>query len=159
MAPTDEDSTADDGFAERWGDPEDRWRPEKRWEDPEERWSTNRDTDEEDGDVPDFSDVDSELVTTFAVSVILTNAALLALSLGLMLAYFRGRYQLGGALFVGGVLLLLRVYQYYRQFRRDRERDEEETNDAAGSDESVGNAGDAGDARDAGDAGDAPRND
>lgn len=137
MAPTDEDSTADDGYAERWGDPEERWRPEKRWENPEERWGdpekrsgADRSADGEDGDDPDFSDVDSDLVTTFAVSVILANAALLALSLGLMLAYFRGRYQLGGALALGGVLLLLRVYQYYRRFRQDRERDEEEASEA-----------------------------
>lgn len=65
-----------------------------------------------------IEEADEEVVRTFAISVLLTNVAVLAVSLGLMLIYFRGRWRLGGGLVVVGVLAQLRMYMHYREWKR-----------------------------------------
>jgi len=69
----------------------------------------------------DFSDVDPDLLNTFVVCVVLTNLGILLVSVGILLAVFRGRLQIGGGLVVIGSLTLLRLRQYYRSYKRDRE--------------------------------------
>ena len=75
-----------------------------------------------------YTDADPELTRTFVIAVVLTNVGLLAISLGLMFAYFEGRTQLGGILVVVGVFAIVRMYQRYRAFRSNRkEADRSET--------------------------------
>ena len=69
--------------------------------------------------VPDTDDVDAETRTAFWASVLLANGAVLLVSLGPMLAYFRGQTLVGAGLFAGGCLLFVRLYLYYRSFRSD----------------------------------------
>lgn len=71
-------------------------------------------------------DVDEETFSAFLASAVLTNIALFAVSLGLMLWYFRGMQQVGGGLVLLGVLAQLRMYQYYREWKKSK-RDGEST--------------------------------
>lgn len=71
-------------------------------------------------------DVDEETFSAFLASAVLTNIALFAVSLGLMLLYFRGMQQVGGGLVLLGVLAQLRMYQYYREWKKSK-RDGEST--------------------------------
>ncbi|MFB6126341.1 MAG: hypothetical protein ABEJ79_03455 [Halolamina sp.] len=80
--------------------------------------------------VPDTDEVDAETRTTFWASVLLANGAVLLVSLGPMLAFFRGQTLLGGGLFVAGCLLFARLYVYYRSFRSDDEASDGDGSDA-----------------------------
>lgn len=71
----------------------------------------------------DISDVDPDLLNIFAVSVLLTNVAVLLISVGILLAIFRGMTELGIGLVLLGGLALVRVRQQYRAYKRDREVD------------------------------------
>jgi hypothetical protein len=71
----------------------------------------------------DESDVDPHTFKTFWVSVVFANAALLGVSLGLMLWFFRGQALLGGSLALAGLLAGARTYAAYRTFKRDRTDD------------------------------------
>ncbi|KTG09809.1 hypothetical protein AUR64_09250 [Haloprofundus marisrubri] len=112
-------------------DPEDRWGDAEeeldRWGDPEAKWNRWGDPERDLPNVPEApkpatpeGEVDSELKTTFWVSVVLVNVGVGALSLGAMFVYFRGQWRLGGGLVVVGLFLLLRTYQRYQQFREKR---------------------------------------
>ncbi|QOS11013.1 hypothetical protein DEQ92_04500 [Haloferax sp. Atlit-6N] len=130
----------------RWGDPEARWGdPEARWGNPEKELPTiprvripGEDADEDsdgesDGDdAPEFSpDVNPEVARLFWASVVLANVGLAGVTVGPMLAYFRGDTLLGAGLFLFGVVVLARVYSVYREFKRGEWRDDEnDANDA-----------------------------
>ncbi|WP_435069383.1 DUF7322 domain-containing protein [Haloplanus sp. C73] len=66
----------------------------------------------------DEADVDDEIRMTFWRSVLLANVALFALTVGPMLAYFRGRWTVGAVAVALGVVMVLRIYQHYRAFER-----------------------------------------
>lgn len=72
----------------------------------------------------DVSDVDEDTFRAFVASAVLTNIGVFAVSLGLMLWYFRGMLQVGGGLIGIGLLALLRTYQYYYEWKQSREEDE-----------------------------------
>jgi len=76
--------------------------------------------------VGDVGDVDEDTFTAFVASAVLTNVGVFAISLGLMLWYFRGMLQVGGGLVVIGLLALLRTYQYYYEWKQSREDDVED---------------------------------
>lgn len=65
--------------------------------------------------VPDTSDVDvpPAMARMFWRVVIAVNIGVLAVSLGLMVGYFRGQWRLGGAAVVLGVGTLLYGYLIY----------------------------------------------
>lgn len=78
----------------------------------------------------DGTDLDARTHRTFVVCVFLSNAALLGVSLGSMLWYFRGQTQLGTGISVLGLLAAVRTLQHYRSWQRyrrerDAERDEQ----------------------------------
>jgi hypothetical protein len=81
------------------------------WREQEQVDEQYREPDPESGDVgpsipappdPSENDVDPGLARRFWALVLVFNAALLALSLGAMLAVFEGNYSLGGQLLLGG---------------------------------------------------------
>ncbi|WIV67622.1 DUF7322 domain-containing protein [Natrialbaceae archaeon AArc-T1-2] len=65
----------------------------------------------------DESDVPSELLKTFWATVIVVNAAVLFVSVGVMIIGFLGRFRDGGVLIVGGLALFGFAYRRYRAFR------------------------------------------
>lgn len=94
-------------------------------------------------EAPDPTETDAEIdpavQSLFWWLVLVFNAALLALSLGVMIAAFDGKYALGGQLFAVGAVQFAYGYFRYRKFERERE---------AGEDESASPETDAGDAGD-----------
>jgi hypothetical protein len=69
--------------------------------------------------IPDTSDADvpSELARAFWRVLASVNVGLLAVSLGCMFIYFRGRWRLGGSAVVLGVGTLLYGYLTYRRYQ------------------------------------------
>ncbi|HET7322935.1 MAG TPA: hypothetical protein VFJ06_01240 [Halococcus sp.] len=67
--------------------------------------------------IPDTSDVDvpPELAQAFWRVVVAVNIGVFAVSLGLMLVYFRGEWQLGGSAVALGIVTL--IYGYLRYWR------------------------------------------
>ena len=70
-------------------------------------------------DVPDSSNADPKLQRQFWLLVLVFNAALLAFSVGLMLAVFRGRWNDGIAGVAAGIILFLYGYHRYRGVTRE----------------------------------------
>lgn len=68
---------------------------------------------------PDPSEIEgSDAVRkTFWICVIMIDIGLLALSVGIMVIVFEGRYRLGGTGVLAGVLALLSAYRHYRGYR------------------------------------------
>lgn len=94
---------------------------------------------------PTGDDVPQGVSNAFWAAVLFANAGLLGVSLGAMLWYFRGMTEVGGGLFLVGVLALGMTYRRYYNFMNreepaegtepDAERDpESEDTDAAGGD-------------------------
>ena len=71
--------------------------------------------------VPSSEGVPTELARTFWVIVLVINAGLLALSIGVMFLVFRGDVSTAGPLLLGGVLLLALAYRRYRAFERSED--------------------------------------
>lgn len=69
-------------------------------------------------DVPDESDADPELQRQFWVLVLVFNAALAAVSIGLMFVAFRGKWEFGGRIVVAGALLAAYGFYKYRAVTR-----------------------------------------
>ena len=65
------------------------------------------------------NDVDPELARQFWSLVLLFNVALFAMSLGVMLVGFEGRWRVGGAFFLVGVVAFLRGWRGYRKATDD----------------------------------------
>ncbi|WP_435363423.1 DUF7322 domain-containing protein [Haloarchaeobius sp. DYHT-AS-18] len=87
--------------------------------------------------VPDEADAPSELKYEFWAMVLVFNAAILGVSLGGMYILFRGNWELGGRLFLGGVVFFLYgLYRYQtRTFGRgDGETADTDTEDAVDND-------------------------
>lgn len=61
-------------------------------------------------------DVPADLAKTFWIVVVVVNAAILSLSLGALLLWFRGDATVGGSLLAGGVVLLALAVRRYRAF-------------------------------------------
>lgn len=76
-------------------------------------------------------DVPADVAQTFWIVVIVVNAAVLAVSLGVLLVVFRGETRTGGGLVVGGLVLFGLAYRRYQAFRRRREGDEPATGTAS----------------------------
>lgn len=64
-------------------------------------------------------DADPEVRGLFWILVLVANAALIAVSLGLMFIVFQGAWGLGAQLFVAGVVLGVYVYYRVREFQSD----------------------------------------
>ena len=79
-------------------------------------------------DVPSPSDgaYDGDATGLFVKLVIVFNVALLALSLGPMLAYFEGQVDLGVRIFLVGVIAFGYGTFRYVQFERERKSDDED---------------------------------
>ena len=129
----DEDDDEGGRFAEpdpeaRWGNPEEDLVsvPEQRI--PEVENPADR--------LPDPSEVDPAIQSSFWTAVVYANVALLGVSLGLMLVGFRGDWRWGGAAITVGLLAGVRLYQTYRAFR-DREDDGAGENASADGDADV----------------------
>ncbi|HMB50923.1 MAG TPA: hypothetical protein VKM69_09710 [Natronoarchaeum rubrum] len=80
-------------------------------------------------DVPEAPDppdgaANSEVTSLFWQLVVVFNIALLALSVGPMLAYFDGRVDLGVRITLVGALAFAYGYVRYRRFVKDRDSDE-----------------------------------
>ncbi|WP_424000016.1 DUF7322 domain-containing protein [Haloarcula salina] len=69
---------------------------------------------------PSSEDYQSDAAGLFVRLVVVFNVALLALSIGPMLAYFEGQVDLGLRIFLAGVILF--AYGTYRYVRFERER-------------------------------------
>jgi len=121
----------DDDFVDQWADPDsDLAAAEQPFGDPEQSVSipeapsvTDYESDGFDADQlsTDLSDVDSELLNVFAVSVLLTNAGVLLVSLGILLIIFRGQLEVGGGLVFAGAIALLRVGHHYRSYKQSQD--------------------------------------
>jgi len=131
--PGDSADDEDNNLLDRWGD------LEHPFGDPEESGFLSEATQAADyePDEPtteelsrDLSEVDSDLLNTFAVCVLLANLGVLLVSVGILLVVFRDQLQIGGGLVVIGSLTLFRVGQYYRSYKRDREANSETAADA-----------------------------
>ena len=144
----------DDDFVDQWADPDsDTVAAEQPFGDPEESVSIPEapsvNSYESDGfDAgqlsSDLSDVDSDLLNTFAVSVLLTNAGVLLVSLGSLLIIFRGQFELGGGLIFAGTLALLRVGHHYRAYKRASAKDDsQEADNDSESDSNSNSASDS----------------
>lgn len=70
-------------------------------------------------DVPDESDADPELLRKFWLLVVVFNVALMAASVGAMLAVFRGQWDTGGSLVTAGAILAGYGYYKYRSYTGD----------------------------------------
>lgn len=70
--------------------------------------------------IPDTTDADvsPELFTAFWGVVLSANVGLFAVSLGLMLVYFRGQWRLGGTAVALGVGTFVYGYFKYRRYQR-----------------------------------------
>ncbi|GAB3414177.1 hypothetical protein GCM10027435_08770 [Haloparvum alkalitolerans] len=71
-----------------------------------------------------LSDLHPDTARTFIICAVLANAAVLLVSLGAMLAYFRGMTQLGGGMIVLGLFAALRTYMQYANWRERYEERE-----------------------------------
>jgi hypothetical protein len=69
-------------------------------------------------DVPDESDADPRLQRQFWLLVLVFNVALMALSVGAMLAVFRGQWDTGGSLVGAGTVLTAYGFYKYRVYSR-----------------------------------------
>jgi hypothetical protein len=78
-------------------------------------------------------DVPSDVANAFWAAVIFANVGLLGVSLGPMLWYFEGMAQLGGGIFLVGLVALGTTYRRYSSFM-NRERPDDR---ADGDDEDV----------------------
>lgn len=67
------------------------------------------------------AEVSTDVSVPFWAAVVYANVGLLLVTLGPMLAYFRGQVGVGGAMTVGGLFALYRTYTMYREFARDRD--------------------------------------
>jgi hypothetical protein len=76
----------------------------------------------------DDVDVDPAVERLFWWLVLVFNAALLALSLGVMFVLFQGQYAFGGQLTLVGVVLF--AYGYYRYRNRPKSDDDESDDDS-----------------------------
>ncbi|GCF15000.1 hypothetical protein Harman_29350 [Haloarcula mannanilytica] len=87
-------------------------------------------------DVPSPSDSDysGDATGLFVKLVIVFNVALLALSLGPMLAYFEGQVDLGLRIFLVGVIAFGYGTFRYVQFERDRKPGDEGTEESETTD-------------------------
>ncbi|MFC4248801.1 hypothetical protein ACFOZ7_18035 [Natribaculum luteum] len=63
------------------------------------------------------TDVPSDVLQTFWALVLVLNAAILAVTLGAMLLYFRGETTVGGSLVAGGCLLFAFSVRRYRSYQ------------------------------------------
>lgn len=61
--------------------------------------------------------ISPETVLDFVLAVLLAHVGLFAGSLGLMLIWFRGQWEVGGALLAGGLLGLALTVAVYRRHR------------------------------------------
>jgi uncharacterized membrane protein YraQ (UPF0718 family) len=82
-------------------------------------------------------DVPSDVANAFWAAVLLANAALLGLSLGPMLWYFEGMAQLGGGIFLVGLVALGMTYRRYYAFMNREKPDEERESPAPENDPEV----------------------
>jgi hypothetical protein len=90
--------------------------PENRWGNPEEELVAVPEVSVPDGE---GSDVDPELYRTFWAAVLFANIGLAGITIGPMLAYFRGEWDLALLFVVIGLFGLARTYAYSVQFRSD----------------------------------------
>lgn len=123
---------ADNSLVERWADIEQPFGdPEDSELIPEGHSVSSSEPEEPDTETlsRDLSNVDPDLLNTFAVCVLLANLGVLLVSVGALVVIFRGQLQIGGGLVVVGSLSLLRVWQYYRSYKADRETDDETASD------------------------------
>jgi len=67
-------------------------------------------------DVPEESDADPRLQRQFWLLVLVFNVALMALSVGAMLAVLRGQWDTGGSLVGAGTILTAYGYYKYRGY-------------------------------------------
>ena len=77
---------------------------------------------------------DSEVTSLFWKLVVVFNVALLALSVGPMLAYFEGRVDLGIRVTLVGVVAFAYGFFRYRRFVNERDSDEGGDTEAAEAD-------------------------
>ncbi|MFD1512289.1 DUF7322 domain-containing protein [Halomarina rubra] len=73
------------------------------------------------------SDVSDGLFKAFWGSVVFLNVALLGLSLGAMLLYFRGDVWFGGGSLLVGAVGAVFAYRYYAMYDPEEEQEEEES--------------------------------
>lgn len=83
------------------------------------------------------NEASSSVSVPFWAAAIFANVGLLLISLGPMVAYFRGQYVVGAVLTVAGCFALYRTYTTYRSFRaqKEAEANEDGTVDEADSDD------------------------
>ena len=82
----------------------------------------------------DLNDVDSELLNTFTVCVLLADVGVLLVSAGALLVVVRGWLRIGVGLMIIGSLALVRLAQYYRSYtQRQATTDDPEPTDETAS--------------------------
>ncbi|MFB6269341.1 MAG: hypothetical protein ABEH83_05320 [Halobacterium sp.] len=96
-------------------------------------------------DVPDESDADPALQRRFWLLVLVFNVALMAVSVGAMLAVFRGQWDTGTSLVAAGLVLTAYGVYKYRVYKNADEADEndgdaDDRHDAAEADDGDANA-------------------
>ncbi|WP_058367235.1 DUF7322 domain-containing protein [Haloparvum sedimenti] len=96
-----------------------------------------------------LSDLHPDTARTFIICAVLANAAILLVSLGAMLAYFRGMTQLGGGMILLGLFAALRTRMQYANWREryeEREAAADAEADAATAERDAPEVADAADA-------------
>lgn len=83
------------------------------------------------------TDVPSDVLQTFWALVLALNAAVLAVSLGLLLAVFEGSLMRGGVLVAAGVVLFGLSGRRYRRFRDDRNSSGADTDNTSSTDDTT----------------------
>ncbi|RKD97511.1 DUF7322 domain-containing protein [Halopiger aswanensis] len=87
---------------------------------------------------PAPSDAPPELVKTFWALVLVINAALLAVSLGVLFLVFEGATRRGAALLAGGLILFGFAVRRYRGYRRSADRADSDVEATADADSESG---------------------
>jgi len=67
------------------------------------------------------ADVDTVVFRTFWGAVLSINVAMAAISIGLLVIYFRGDWDLGGLALAVGAVAAVAAVRFHRIFRADRE--------------------------------------
>lgn len=102
----------DEPFGDAYGEPEPEENPFPEYDEPS--------VDELTANLPDESEVDSDLFRAFWGLVATLNLGLFAVALGLLIVGFRGQYQQGGAVALLGIAALAYAGYKYRKVRRER---------------------------------------
>lgn len=95
----------------------DAWPDEPKEFDPDSLGPETPTVDEPTFETVPIEDVPEDVAHNFVGALVMANVALLSLSLGVMLAYFRGDFETGGAAMFIGFVATVFLGRYYWRFK------------------------------------------